>query len=112
MQNAEFVYDKQVDWETHYLTQAGRSGAILFWLAREMHHRCDRAYAQTSRFELGEWKARHERDNVRIVVGIEEGFSNARYIRRRFTQDCPRVTICQTLAETCQASVEAIRSNR
>src|SRR5690242_6270198 len=40
-------YNEQVDWETHHLRQAAREGVILFWLAREAEHRCDRAYAQT-----------------------------------------------------------------
>src|SRR4051794_6081840 len=48
-------YNARVDWETHHLRRAASNGVILFWLAREEDHRCDRAYAQTTRFELGEW---------------------------------------------------------
>src|SRR5437867_367571 len=92
-----FVYERQVDWETHHLRLAAQIGAILFWLAREVEHRSDRAYAQTTRFELAEWKLRHERDGVKLVVGIENGFSGARYIRHRFAQDCPAVPVCATL---------------
>ena len=102
----EFAYDAQVDWETYHLRRAAADGAILFWLAREASHACDRAYAQTSRFELAEWKVRHERDGIRIVVGIEDEFTGARYIRRRLAQDCPQVSVCATLAEACRHAAE------
>jgi hypothetical protein len=101
-----FDFDGQVDWETHHLRRSAQHGAILFWLARETDHHCTRAYGQTSRFELAEWKMRHERDGVRLVVGIEQGFSGGKYIRRRLAQDCPDVPILATLADTCKAAVE------
>ncbi len=103
-----FVYAQQVDWETHHLQRAAQQGAILFWLAKEQQHVCERAYAQTSRFELGEWKARAEREPINLVVGIEDGFSGERYIRHRLSHDCPQVPICNTLSETCQKAVEQI----
>ncbi len=106
----EFDYGKQVDWETYHLRRAAENGAILFWLAREEEHVPFRAYAQTSRFELAEWKMRHERDEVRIVIGIEKGFSGEKYIRRRFSQDCPEVSILETLPETCERAIEVIYS--
>ena len=106
----EFDYAKQVDWETHHLRRAARNGVILFWLAREAELVPARAYAQTSRFELGEWKMRHERDGVKIVIGIEPGFSGERYIRRRFAQDCPEVPMPSTLPETCEHALEALAS--
>ncbi len=101
-------YEKQVDWETHYLRRASDNGVIMFYLAKEVDHLCDRAYAQTSRFELGEWKIRHERDGVHLVIGIEPGFSNERYIRRRLMQDCPDVPIFDNLWDTCQKALEFI----
>ncbi|HUR55542.1 MAG TPA: nucleoside 2-deoxyribosyltransferase domain-containing protein [Gemmataceae bacterium] len=104
----EFSYAAQVDWETHHLRHAAGHGVILFWLAREAVSVPGRAYAQTSRFELAEWKVRHERDGVRLVVGVEEGFSGERYIRHRFGQDCPRVPVVSSLADACSAAVELI----
>lgn len=97
-----------MDWETFHLRRAAVNGVIMFWLARELDHHPDRAYAQTSRFELAEWKLRHERDKVELVVGIEEGFSGARYIRRRISQDCPEVSLDMTLEETCQKALGKI----
>jgi hypothetical protein len=102
----EFDYAAQVDWETHHLRRAAASGAILFWLAREAVPTPGRAYAQTTRFELAEWKVRHERDGVRLVVGIEAGFTGERYVRHRFAQDCPGVALCESLAETCRRAAE------
>ncbi len=103
------MYDEQVDWETHYLKHAGSNGVILFWLAKEFEHRCDRAYAQTSRFELAEWKERHVNDKVKLSIGIEEGFTGARYIKRRLMQDCPNVNIYSSLEETCNEAIRLAR---
>jgi hypothetical protein len=105
-------YAAQVDWETYYLRRAAERGVILFWLAREAFSVPDRCYGQTSRFELAEWKVRHERDAVRLVVGVEEGFSGARYIRHRFRQDCPAVPLVASLEEACRAAIELIRTDR
>src|SRR5690349_2330032 len=51
-----FVYEKQVDWETNFLRTAGRIGVVSFWLAAQVEEVVGRSYAQTARFELGEWK--------------------------------------------------------
>ncbi|MBI4440803.1 hypothetical protein HY639_01420 [Candidatus Woesearchaeota archaeon] len=98
----------QVDWETYHLRHAGKNGAIMFWLAKEAAHYCDRAYAQTTRFELAEWTTRHHLNGSKIVVGIENGFSGARYIRHRFAQDCPDVPLCSTLEEACKSTIAQI----
>jgi len=107
----EFVYEKQVDWETYYLRRAGKNGCVMFWLAKEFKHECDRAYAQTSRFELGEWKVMHQHEGAKLVVGIENGFNNARYIKRRLCQDCPNVPVLSDLEKTCRKATELARHN-
>ena len=101
-------YDEQVDWETENLRNAGKNGVIRFWFAREGEQIQGRSYAQTTRAELFEWKVRHERDGAKIVIGIEEGFSGAKYIRRRFGQDCPDVPILDSLEETCKKVLKTI----
>jgi hypothetical protein len=103
------MFDEQVDWEIYHMRLAGENGVVLFWLTKEFEHICDRAYAQTSRFELAEWKARHEGNGAKMVVGIEEGFTGMRYILRRFSQDCPDVPLLRTLEETCREAVKLIR---
>ncbi len=105
----EFVYEDQVDWETHYLNKAAQNGVIMFWLAKESQHDETRAYAQTSRFELGEWKTKHEHNKINLVVGIENGFTNAKYIKRRFLQDCPDIKIYESLEEVCREAVKLIK---
>lgn len=104
-----FVYEKQVDWETHFLRRAGRVGVVGFWLAAQTEETPGRAYAQTSRFELAEWKMRHEYEGIKLTVGIDEGFGNARYIRRRFSQDCPDIKIADNLPEMCRNAVDLVR---
>ncbi len=104
----EFVYNKQVDWETHYLNEAAKNGVIIFYLANEAKKIEGRAYAQTTRFELGEWKAKSELLGTKLVIGIEEDFTNARYIRRRIKQDCMNAYITDSLEECCQISKELL----
>lgn len=105
-------HQEQIDWETYYLRKAGRSGVVMFWLAKESTHDCSRSFAQTSRFELGEWKVRREIYGVNLVVGIEPGFSNETYIRHRLGHDCPSVKIYSTLLETCQQTINILREER
>lgn len=105
----DFVYAAQVDWETFMLRQAANNGVILFWLAKETEHNPERAYAQTTRFELAEWATRAQFDrNVRLVVGIEEGYSGARYVRHRLRQDCPWLVIHSELQQTCLAAARLV----
>jgi hypothetical protein len=104
-----FVYEKQVDWETHFLREAGRYGVVGFWLAGQVEETPGRAYAQTTRFELAEWKMMHQFQGTKLTIGIEEGFGNARYVRRRFAQDCPSVTITDNLEEMCVNAVQLAR---
>ncbi len=40
-----FVYENQVDWETHFLREAGRLGVVSFWLAAQAEDTPGRAYA-------------------------------------------------------------------
>lgn len=106
----ELTYDRQVNWETENLRKAGENGVVMFWLARETEQIPGRSYAQTSRAELFEWKVRHERDGAKIVVGIEEGFTGSRYVKKRFGEDCPDVPILDSLENTCIKTLELIDS--
>lgn len=104
-----FVYERQVDWETHFLRTAGHTGVVAFWLAAQVQETPGRSYAQTTRFELAEWKIRHEYEGIKLTVGIEEGFGNARYIRRRFSQDAPDIKIAESLEELSRNAVNLAR---
>lgn len=108
-EDGTFVYERQVDWETHFLRIAGRHGVVAFWLAAQTVDTPGRAYAQTTRFELAEWKMHHQYEGAKITIGIEKGFGNERYIRRRFGQDCPEVKIADSLPEMCRNAVDLAR---
>ncbi len=77
----------------------------MFWLAKEAEVVEGREYAQTTRWELATWKERHLTRGVKLVVGIEEGFSGARYIRKVLTNECPSVPLFKRLEETCLAAL-------
>jgi len=76
--------DSIIDWETKYLNLAARTGVILFWMAPETKHYCDRSYAQTTRFEFAEWltKAQYEKD-IHLAIGIDPEYTGQRYIKHR-----------------------------
>jgi len=103
-----FVYERQVDWETHFLRKAGATGVVAFWLANQTIETPGRSYAQTTRFELAEWKMRHEYEGTKLAIGIEEGFGNERYIRRRFNQDASDVLITNSLEAMCNNAVKLL----
>ncbi len=102
---SEQDYLDQVDWEHFHLDKAADNGVILFWLAPEHNHVCERAYAQTTRFELGETVTLHRWQGVRVVVGIDEAFSNARYLRHTIAKKAPQIPICESLANTCETVI-------
>lgn len=106
--DGSFVYGEQVDWESHFLNRAAFNGCVLFWLAKEETHFPERAYAQTSRFELGEWATKQRQLNCNLVVGIEEGFSGTRYIQRRLNQQNPAVLQANSLKDTCDNALKLI----
>ncbi len=99
-------YTIQVDWEHYYLNQAAKNGVTLFWFPLPIEEIPGRAYAQTSRFELGEAMARHCMEGILLVVGIEKGFSNERYIRKTLKDKAPKIFVCGTLEETCEKALE------
>jgi hypothetical protein len=101
----EGLYNEQVDWEHFHLERAGQDGVVLFWLAREVVHHCDRAYAQTTRFELAEAVTLHRCKGTKVVVGIEEGFTGARYLRRTLTRKAPGIPVGSSLLWTCEAAI-------
>lgn len=105
----EDKYIEQVDWEHDHLAIASNRGAVLFWLAKEAIRVPERSYAQTTRFELGEAVTVHRYTGANVVVGIEDGFTNARYLRRTIGKKAPAIPLCATLEETCRKAIELAR---
>lgn len=95
----KFDYDTQVFWETYYLNM---SDIILFWLPKEIEHIKGRYFAQTSRFELGEWLGKSSYMlNKNIIVGIDEDFIGKRYIINRIKRDYKNIPIFSSLKDSC-----------
>lgn len=100
----------QYNWETHYLLRASQTGVILFWLAYEDWHSCNRPFAQTTRLELGEWLFRSGfGSQSKLALGIDPDFSGKRYIQHRvITNPFQALPIFDTLEETCQQAVKLL----
>ncbi len=104
---AKDAYDfaRQVEWETEWLGWAAQTGCIMFWLAKAIENDPDRSYAQTTRFELGNWYSqrwKYERNGM--VVGIEPGFHGERYIRHMLRDE----TVYSYLESTCTAAITRV----
>lgn len=89
-----FVYDEQVDWESYYLDKASKQGIIVFWLPKEKEKIDGRSYAQTTRFELGEWWSKGQNiKDFKIVIGSQKEFDGMKYITKKFKDEYPDVKI-------------------
>lgn len=86
----KFDYNEQIDWESYYLEKSGKQGIIVFWLAKESEKIDGRSYAQTTRFEIGEWWSKGQKiKDFKIVIGAEQGFDGVKYITKKFTDSYP-----------------------
>ncbi|MBX4197699.1 nucleoside 2-deoxyribosyltransferase domain-containing protein [Candidatus Saccharibacteria bacterium] len=105
-------YQKQVHWEKRHLERARSFGVIAFWFAAKndmLPYEKNRAYAQTSRVELGRafgWKDFDA--TTQIVLGIEPTYrgGNATYFESMAAEyDMP---VYQTLGSLCLAAIEQV----
>ena len=80
-----FNLDLQIAWESKFLAAAD---IILFWIPPKQEDIAGREYAQTSRFELGEWAAKtnYNQGNKKLVVGIDDAFFGKSYIQLRLEE--------------------------
>lgn len=71
----------------------------------------ERSYAQTTRFELGEAVTTHRFTGAHVVVGvgIEDGFTNARYLRRAIAKKASGIPFCASFEETCRKAIALAR---
>lgn len=102
-----YDFEAQIDWETKYLTAAGNTGVIMFWLCNESEHFCERAYAQTTRFELAEWVTAAREWDTKLVVGFDTKFSGTKYIMHRLMRS--KIPMCGSLEETVAKTVEILK---
>ena len=112
----ERLFDIQQEWEHDYIDYALDRGVVLFWLAKEAVHHCDRAYAQTSRFELGfalgnalvRQRAGFKRlAPVRVAVGADKDFSNRNYLTKTMSKRFG-LPMHATLEDTLEAAVDIV----
>lgn len=97
----EFNLNTQIEWESYHLQMAD---VIMFWIPLKTVDISGRDYAQTSRFELGEWlaKTNYGLSHKKVILGIENGFFGRTYIAKRLEKTPIHIfeTYEQTLAET------------
>jgi hypothetical protein len=106
---ANFVYDEQVEWETEHMERAWSNGAVMFWCPKESHKIDGRAYAQTTRAEYGRSIENHRHTGSKMTLGMEQGFSGAKYFRFLAGKYYPQMQIADNLLETCLNAVELAR---
>lgn len=106
----------QVEWETSHLRLASVYGGILFWLAPEIEHNCERPFAKTTRFEFAEWLTHYKYRKIhaperplKIVLGVHDDFPGRDYILHRVFNDCREFVVATTLEETCQIMVDSLK---
>lgn len=95
----------QYKWEQRNLAYASKQGAILFWLASPQSP-AGPGYALRTLFCLGEWLAHPDVD---VVVGIEPNFPGEIYVRRRISEDFPRVPMCRDLRRACLVTMSLVQ---
>lgn len=108
-------FERQLDWERHYLWLAAKGGCLIFWLPAENKTEPRPAgtgpYARDSYGELGEWRGRLMFDQkLRIVVGAEADFPGLDVIKRNFQSAIgPEFPIYDSLEETVYQATQKIQ---
>lgn len=73
-------YDEQADWEKQHILRSRNLGAIAFWFAEkdaELPYEPGRAYAQTTRIELGRAIGWLDFIQFPVIVGIDENYEGS-----------------------------------
>jgi len=105
-----FVYEEQVDWESYYLDKASKHGIIVFWLADEKEKIDGRSYAQTTRFEIGEWWAKGQNiEDFKIIVGAQKNFDGQKYIVNKFSGAYPNFKLNTNVDDMINEIIKKIK---
>jgi len=106
----DFVYDEQVNWESFYLDKASKQGIIVFWLAKETEKVEGRSYAQTTRFEIGEWWSKGQViDDFSIIIGANKDFDGLKYITKKFTDTYSKFKMISSIDDMITEIVNQIK---
>ena len=82
-------FNNQVDWEEDHILRAIKHGGVAVWFAAQdlsLPYRDGRAYAQTTRIEVGELLGWRRYDpTINVAIGFDPDYSSGseRYIRRK-----------------------------
>ena len=100
------TFPRQLDWERHYMLQAGKYGCLVFWIPAESQTspRQDGHYANDTLGEIARWSVELKYNpTLKIVVGIDPGFYSRDQIERNWRADNPHYPkFCSTFAETVE----------
>lgn len=105
------VYERQTDWERHYLELAAQKGCIIFWLGCEskINPRNDgQPYARDTYGELGEWRWQLKiNPKLNLVIGAERDFPGLSVIERNYKNVLgDDFTIHSTMEEVVKIAVQ------
>lgn len=107
-------FERQLNWERHYIEQAAKIGCLIFWLPNEskIHPRSDGAFATDTRGEIGRWSVEQKYNpDFRVVVGAQLEFPSLSQIQRNFSLDQDKeVTFFGTLEEVVDEAVRKATS--
>ena len=109
--------NRQLEWERHYLHQAGLAqnvpGCVIFWLGledKERPHPGPEPYAMDTRREIGKFTAYAEMMPTRVVVGGDKAFHGLDVIlfefRAAFRGTFP---FYETMSEVVEAALTTAR---
>lgn len=117
-------FDRQLNWERHFMRYAALHGCLIFWLPAESttNPRPEGYFGRDTMGELGEWRGRlfensQRRANVmhgyRVVIGGEPGFPGFDTIERNFKLALGnQFPIYPTLDETLEAAVALLQGGK
>lgn len=102
----------QVEWEIYHQRVASSIGAVMFWLEDNEHSNYN---IDKDIFNIAEWQL-HLRYRAKIdpnrslkfVLGIDNEFDGAQYIKYRLSQDMPDFHIFSSLSDTCDATIKLL----
>lgn len=94
----DFDYEEQVEWDTTYLNL---SDIIIFCIPKPVKNIEGRVYAQTTRFELGEWLAKASKlKNKKVVIWVDKDIPLYRYIKSKTLVEYDDCSIwCETYVD-------------
>lgn len=103
--------EEQSDWEVDTIMHAYTCGVVMFWFQKEQEHNCDHCHAQTTRVEAGIIIGHAMTTPTNnLVVGIEDEFDGAPYLRHTFRKRAGVTRIHRTLQATLEATIDRIKT--